>query len=197
MPTLSEIEQALRFYRPQPVPAGNRTPAGVAMLLRGGSAGPEMLLVERACHPGDPWSGDLGFPGGKLAAGEVDLRQAALRETREELDLDLTRAHYFGRLADLPGAHLPVLVRCFVFQVPRDIELRPNYELQAAYWVPLATLYDPARQVMAPVRFRQSDLLRPAIRLPLPGRNILWGITYRLVMALADQVPGLAAAAKP
>lgn len=191
MPTLSEIEKALRSYRPRAVPAGNRTPAAVAMLLRAASGGPKMLLVERACHPGDPWSGDLGFPGGKLAAGDADLRQAAVRETREELRLDLAQAHYFGRLDDLPGAHLPVVVRCFVFRVPRDVALRPNQELQAAHWVPLATLYDPARQVMAPVRFRQSDLLRPAISLPLPGRDILWGITYRLVMALADQVPGL------
>ncbi|AMV72453.1 CoA pyrophosphatase [Desulfuromonas carbonis] len=196
MPTLSEIEKALRSYHPGRVPAANRTPAAVAMLLREAPGGADLLLVERACHPGDPWSGDLGFPGGKLAAEDTDLRQAALRETREELGLDLAQARYFGRLADLPGAHLPVLVRCFVYQVPGDVALHPNHELQATHWVPLATLYDPARQVMAAVRFRESDLLRPAIRLPLPGRDILWGITYRLVMALADQVPGLAGAAK-
>ena len=196
MPGLQQIEQVLGNYRPPPVATGERTLAAVAMLLRAGARGPEVLLVERACHPGDPWSGDLGFPGGKLAAEDTDLRCAAERETREELGLDLAQARYYGRLADLFGAHLPVAVRCHVYQVGPQIALHPNHELQAVHWVLLKTLYDPARQIMAPVRFGGDELLRPAIQLPLPGRNILWGITFRLVMALAAQVPGLAGAAR-
>lgn len=192
MSPLASIERALRGYRPPPLAAGERTRSAVAMLLRERPSGAEVLFVERASHPADPWSGDLGFPGGKLSAADPDLRQAAERETREELGLDLTRARLFGCLGEIVGAHLPVLVSCFVYQVPPNLALRPNRELQGAYWVSLATLFDPARHLMATVRFRGEELLRPAIRLPLPGRDILWGITYRLVMILSERVPELA-----
>jgi 8-oxo-dGTP pyrophosphatase MutT (NUDIX family) len=197
MSPLARIEQSLRSFQPPPVPAGERTRSAVAMLLREMSAGPELLFVERASHPGDPWSGDLGFPGGKLEAGDAGLRQAAERETREELGLDLTAARFFGCLGEILGAHLPVVVSCFVYQVAAELPLRPNHELQGVYWVPLKNLYAPQRRSRARVQFRGAELLRPAIRLPLPGRDILWGITYRLVMALAERVPELAAGEPP
>jgi hypothetical protein len=40
----------------------------------------------------------------------------------------------------------------------------------------------PQRHVLAPVRFGGELLERPAIRLPVAGKPVLWGITYRLVM---------------
>ncbi len=193
MSPLAQIERSLRSCPRPPAPVCGRTRSAVAMLLREMPAGPEVLFVERASHPGDPWSGDLGFPGGKLDPADAGLRQTAERETREELGIDLTAARLFGRLGEIGGAHLPVVVSCFVYLVAADLPLYPNHELQGAYWVPLATLFDPAQRTMATVRFRGAELLRPAIRLPLPGRDILWGITYRLVMILAERVPELAA----
>jgi hypothetical protein len=61
--------------------------AAVALILRTGSCGLEMLFIERALRADDPWSGDLGFPGGKVEAGERDPRLTAERETMEEIAL--------------------------------------------------------------------------------------------------------------
>lgn len=191
MVPLTHIEQTLRTNQPSTVDGGSRRRTAVAMLLRERPAGVDMLFVERSSHPDDPWSGDLGFPGGKLDPSDAGPRQAAERETREELGIDLGASRYFGFLGEILGAHLPVMVSCYVYQVDPDIRLTPNRELQGAYWVPLATLFDPQRQALARVMFRDAELSRPAIRLPLPGRNILWGITYRLVMILAERIPEL------
>ena len=84
--------------------------AAVATILREGLEGPEVLLIRRAENPRDPWSGHMAFPGGREAPEDRDLLATAVRETHEEVGLDLQRsAHLLGRLDALPavarGAH--------------------------------------------------------------------------------------------
>lgn len=145
-----------------------------------------MLFIERAFREDDPWSGDLGFPGGKVEKGETDLRLTAERETLEELGLDLGRERYLARLSDISGAHLPVLVSCFVYAVEDHPQFVFSHEIRDAFWIPVAGLTSPERHVMARVSFGGMILERPAIRLPQPGKPVLWGITYRLVMEFLE-----------
>src|SRR5512137_1904770 len=173
--SLAEVAGRLAGRVPDQLADESRTPAAVALLLRSGGAGLEVLFIERAPHGSDPWSGDLGFPGGKVEEWDSAPRQAAERETREELGIDLGQAHYLGRLADIAGAHLPIRVSCFVYGVATGASFTLSEEIQDAFWVPLAALADPQRQVMASVYFQGEPLLRPAIRLPVVGKPVLWG----------------------
>ena len=116
-PTLARIRQALAAHRPTVLPA-DRPHAAVAMLLADAQPLPEALFIVRAQHDRDPWSGDIGFPGGRVAPGDGDPRRTAERETGEELALDLAATDYLGRLDDLYGATLPILVSCFVYAAP-------------------------------------------------------------------------------
>ncbi|CAK9068574.1 Uncharacterized HTH-type transcriptional regulator Rv1395, partial [Durusdinium trenchii] len=51
----------------------------------------ELLFMQRAQRAGDPWSGDMSFPGGRMHADDPTPRFAAERETWEETGLDLAR----------------------------------------------------------------------------------------------------------
>lgn len=182
MITLDEIHSALDAWRPSLLSPTTRTHAAVALILRTMDAGPQVLFIERARHDGDPWSGDLGFPGGKVEKGEEENpRLAAERETLEEIGIDLSGARYLGRLDDIEGAHLPIVVSCFVYGIGRNVPWTFNEEIREAFWFPLADLIDPVRHVEVPVNFRDLQLVRPAICLLGPERTVLWGITYRLV----------------
>lgn len=181
MANFDDIQCALANREPGILSADRRRLAAVALILRKGTAGLEMLFIERARHAGDPWSGDLGFPGGKVEADDADPRFAAERETREEIGLDLRCARYLGRLDEIAGATLPVRVTCFVYGAVEEVEPHLNGEVHDAFWVRLADLVDPGRHVEVPVRFTGKILRRPAIRLPQPGKPVLWGLTYRLV----------------
>lgn len=186
MPSFDDIRALLDAHRPSPLPADSRTRAAVALILRKSSAGLEMLFIERAAHDGDPWSGDLGFPGGKVETGDGDERLAAERETREEIGLDLAEARYLGRLAEIVGAHLPVRVSCFVYGLTRTVPLVLGDEVRSTFWSPLETLREPARSIEAQVRFGGEALVRPAIRVLEPGETVLWGITYRLTIQFLE-----------
>ena len=50
---------------------------------------PEILFMKRAARTGDRWTGHIALPGGKREPGDADDRSASIRETEEEVGLDL------------------------------------------------------------------------------------------------------------
>ncbi|MBI5018593.1 MAG: CoA pyrophosphatase [Deltaproteobacteria bacterium] len=161
--------------------------AAVALVVCDEGSGPEVLFIERSDHDEDPWSGHLGFPGGRVEPEDPSPRSTAARETREELGLDLASAEYLGRLDDLLGAHVPVVVSCFAFGFRRRPELSPNpTEVRQAFWFPLEDLRDPRRHSAKTFHFLGEELTHPAIRVLGEGRPWLWGITYRLIVQFLE-----------
>lgn len=194
LPSWDDISRTLRHPRPllRDIPGHRR--AAVALLLARNGSGERMLFIERATHPDDPWSGNIAFPGGKVEADDPGPRQAAERETMEELAVDLAGARYLGRLSDLNGAHLSVLLSCFVYGVADDLVWTPSDEVKDVFWVTLADLLDPARHGMHQFTFSGDRFESPCIRLPFEEKPVLWGLTYRLVMDFLQRtVPGAAA----
>jgi 8-oxo-dGTP pyrophosphatase MutT (NUDIX family) len=184
--TFDTIATTLSGLQYAEAPDDGRNLASVAMILAERPNGLQLLFVERANDARDPWSGNLAFPGGRVEPGET-LRQAAERETREETGIDLEPARLLGRVPDIVGAHLPVRVACFVYgfgDIPLEVTL--NYESRDSFWVNLHDLADRQRHIISDVRFSDGQFNTPAIRLPQPGKPLLWGITYRLVMRFLE-----------
>jgi len=159
-----------------------KTHGAVAMILRQGVNGLELLFIQRSLHKDDPWSGNVAFPGGKVKPGE-EPRQAAERETAEEIGLNLKEALYLGRMPAVRGSYLPVKVSCFVYWLNDSApEIVLNYEVQDTFWANLDDLDDSGHHLTATVSFHGEEFESPAIRLDWPGSPVLWGLTYRLAM---------------
>lgn len=188
MTTLALIRQMLTSRPPQLLPAAGRKQAAVALILRSAQEDLELLFIRRAEHQGDPWSGDLAFPGGKVDAEDGGPRQTAERETREELALDLEAAEYLGRLDDLLGAYLPVLISGFVFHLPQPQPIQCNHEVCAVHWLPFSLVADRSRWREATFSYRGEERAHPTIDLLGPGHPPLWGITYRLLTQFLDRL---------
>jgi len=182
---LKNISAAITRHRPRIASPENRMRASVALLLREKAREAEIFFIRRAAHDADPWSGDLGFPGGRVESGEHPA-QTAERETLEEVGIDLSEATPLGQLDDLFGAHLPVLVSCYVFSLTDGFTVTLNHEVVDSFWFPLDILCDPERHLLTTVNFRGEPLVRPAIHLLDPPGPVLWGITYRLVSQFLD-----------
>ncbi len=181
--TLDEIAIALAAHAPVRAELRGRHGAAVAMVLREASAGPEVLFIERAVHPGDPWSGHMAFPGGRMDPGDPDPRSAAERETLEEVGLDLRGADCLGRLDDMEGhnaAASQLVISGYVYRFAAAPALAPNHEVATAFWFPLAELHEPGRQTVYPLgRSGIRDL--PGILVGEPDRHIVWGLTHRFL----------------
>jgi len=181
MPSLEHIRVALAGFSPRILSIEGSQRAAVAVVLRETDDGVTILFIERAEQEGDPWSGHMAFPGGRVDPGDAGPREAAEREAHEETAVDLSSAELLGRLDDLEGrgGHPGLVVSAFVYGVSEPGALVPNYEVREALWVPLDLLVDPARQVRYPFPPGASSHF-PAI---LVGneRQVVWGLTYRFV----------------
>ena len=175
-------------------PEAGALTAAVAVLLRGAVGGTELLFLQRARREGDPWSGHIGFPGGKIDASDENPRHAAIRETREETAIDLRHADYLCRLDDQATHLSKVHVAGFVFYLANGSELTLNHEIRKAFWLPLSDLVDETRYVTATVAGEWGEREVSAINI-LDGEGpVLWGLTYRFtaqVLACAGhELPG-------
>lgn len=66
------------------------------------SGEPEVLFIKRAVRAGDRWTGHVALPGGKRELEDGSDQVASIRETQEEVGLDLNTDHclYIGRLPE-------------------------------------------------------------------------------------------------
>ena len=175
-------------------PEAGALTAAVAVILRGAARGTELLFLQRAQREGDPWSGHISFPGGKIDASNENPRQAAIRETREETAIDLDQADFVCRLDDQATHLSKVHVAGFVFFLVNGSDLSLNHEIRNAFWFPLADLKDVSRYVTATVAGDWGEREVCAIDV-LDGEGpVLWGLTYRFtaqVLACAGhELPG-------
>ena len=91
----ASIERLRKFLLPIELAEAElkrRPAAAVMVILREGPDGLEVLLGERKKREGDPWSGQVGLPGGRHHAEDGTLLSTAIRETREEVGLELDRS---------------------------------------------------------------------------------------------------------
>lgn len=183
MPTLDEIRKALAPREATLIPDDDKRRAAVAMVLREHRGLTEVLFIERATHPGDPWSGHMAFPGGRVEPIDESFRAAAERETREEVGLDLQSARVIGRLDDMEGHRAAgvsrMVISAFVYEDDADRPLVPNHEVREAFWFPLRSLHDEERQVEYPRSWAGRRF--PGILVGEPERHIVWGLTYRFL----------------
>jgi 8-oxo-dGTP pyrophosphatase MutT (NUDIX family) len=177
---IEQIRETLLSHQPQPVASGAKRQAAVAMLLVDSAAGPEVLFIRRAEYDGDPWSGDVAFPGGGIETEDASPRHAAEREAWEEIGLQLQPQQYLGQLDELSGAYLPIQIYCFVYLLEEKPEFATNGEVVDTFWVPLSELLSTQRRTEASFTYRGQKRTHPIIDLDGYCEQFLWGITYRL-----------------
>ena len=180
----SRIERLRKFLLPLELAEAElkaKPAAAVMILLRDEGRGLEVLLGERRKREGDPWSGQIGLPGGRHHEEDGTLLRTAIRETIEEVGVNVKEtAEVLGHMAPrAPGNKPEMLVVPFVALASRPLPTTPSPEMPEIFWVPLADL--PATQASAKVHTILGELKVPAF---MYGERLIWGFTYRILEEL-------------
>lgn len=178
-PSQDELLRVFDDRRAQKGPVPEGRVAAVAMVFRIDGDGLSLCIGRRASVPGDPWSGDLAFPGGKADPGDNSLHGVAARETFEEVGLALETADLIGDLGYVPahGPNRPLDTYPLVYLIdrtPAPFDL--NQEFSEAAWVRLADLW----QARNWLRF-----IYPPTGTEFTGirtmNHVLWGYSLRVL----------------
>jgi 8-oxo-dGTP pyrophosphatase MutT (NUDIX family) len=175
------VLRALASREPARVQEAVASRAAVAVILRDTPAGFEVLFIRRADHEGDPWSGQMGFPGGRAEPGE-DLPATAVRETREETGIDLARVgEALGELDEVRAMArmrpMDLSIRVFVFRLRGPVETVLSEEVRSLHWVSLDKALAPEAQSTMEYVYQGTTLEFPCLRLE---GLVIWGLTYRM-----------------
>lgn len=162
--------------------------AVVAILLHQDSPdGLSTLLIHRAEQNNDPWSGQIGLPGGRVEKSDGSTQDALKREVREEVGLDLNiEGEQLGALSvGQPMRSIGMRVQPWVYGLHRRPQVTVGPEVQHALWVSLSEL--PSLRGISEVEIRGSR--RDVDAFFVDGR-VVWGFTYRVLNELLS-IPGV------
>jgi 8-oxo-dGTP pyrophosphatase MutT (NUDIX family) len=191
-PRIARLENRLGSHDPIEVDDRSLRRAAVAILIRPGEGDePEIFFIQRAIYEGDPWSGQIAFPGGREETGDESLLHTAIRETFEETQIDLRSCgELIGSLDDLQPmtVRLPaIFVRPFVFLASDVREPVLSSEVADTFWVPLSALLD--RTVWRDTRIQA--LGQEISRIAFHHRGfVIWGMTERILSGLLGFIDG-------
>jgi 8-oxo-dGTP pyrophosphatase MutT (NUDIX family) len=184
------FEQRLAALRVEDPRTTDRRSA-VAALLRFDRGVPDVLLMKRVERTDDRWSGHISLPGGRESPTDEDLLATAMRETREEVGVDLRAgARLIGRLEPLravaEGRVQPMVIAPFVFVQTGPVTIELGHEAQEAFWLPLDRAVSGELADEYPYVLGAETRILPSWRYE---GHVIWGLTYRML----DDLLGLVA----
>jgi 8-oxo-dGTP pyrophosphatase MutT (NUDIX family) len=186
---IARLAAHLRAHPPTAASEPERLRAAVALCV---VPDPDaILIIQRAAHPDDPWSGHMGLPGGRREEVDPDLVATAIRETEEELGVILDRGMLIGMLDDVfPRSQVasPFLVRPFLFSLPARQPLTISEEVASAEWLPIARLLDTS--VYQNVTLTLGGAERVVQGYVLDQERFIWGMTERVLTPVLDVLRG-------
>lgn len=168
--------------------------AAVAMVVAPDGDELAALLIQRAQHPLDPWSGHMAFPGGRHDATDASLERTAIRETLEEVGIDLVRhGRFVAKLDELQaqarGRNLDMVISPFLFFLDRTRETTPDHtEVADTLWVPLRAFRD--ERYRGTTHFSRDGFGMDFPAFLYEGKTI-WGLTYRILCGFLELVRGV------
>ena len=118
-------------------------------------------------------SGEVSFPGGKWEDADNSLYETALRESNEEINLNIENVTKLGNLNFLLSRH-KIEVNPYVGYLNKFQEFKGNFEIDEIFTVPISFLSDSKNVTYK--EFNRKDL---KVYIPswVYNGNRIWGLT--------------------
>ena len=108
--------------------------ASVLIIIYGES--PFVIMTKKASNL-KVHAGEIAFPGGKWCEKDQDLLETAIRETKEELCLDVSREHVIGQLDSVITLNSRYRITPFIAILDTISSLTANSEVESILHIPL------------------------------------------------------------
>lgn len=162
---------------------GDFVHASVMMIFKEVQSDYSLLFIKRPESLKDPFSGHMAFPGGRMEPGDKSKLETAVRETYEEVGIDISQsARVLGTLDDVNPNNLRArryVVTPYLSVLNEEVSVNPDAnEVERAIWVPMSHLADDKN---AQVRIRQRNGKEVEDYAYSYDQYLIWGMTGRIL----------------
>lgn len=143
--------------------------------------GLQTVLVQRAEREGDPWSGQIGLPGGRVKQKVESPRAALHREVEEEVGIKLEEVGVeLGNLSvGHPMRRIEMRVQPWVYGLRTKPRVSIGSEVADSFWVNLLELS--SKKKMSDITIRNQPW---SVESYFVDGRVVWGFTYRVLTEL-------------
>src|SRR6266571_6057629 len=183
-PRIALIQRSLASNHP---PDDPRVDAAVGLMIIEHSVDLDALLIQRTERNGDPWSGQIGLPGGRSKVSDRSIKGTVEREVAEEVGIDLSKVgRELGHLTvGEPMRRSEMRVQPWVYMLSDRPPIIIGSEVRSAFWTSISHL--PSSRSTTDVYIR--DGWRTVECFNVDGK-VVWGYTHRVLNEFL-QLPGV------
>lgn len=135
----------------------------------------KMIMTERP-KTMNLHAGEISFPGGTWKKDDYDLLETALRETREEIGLDITRQQIIGQLKPVTTLNSGFTITPFISITPTISKLKPNSEIENILHIPMFSLFKTMEDDKDPTHKSIQEMYTFKYQ-----NNLIWGASARMI----------------
>ncbi|MBI2886216.1 MAG: CoA pyrophosphatase [Chloroflexi bacterium] len=189
-PLIQRLRDTLAVREKQTLDGAGLKPSAVLVLVYPRDGQHVVLLTKRTSRV-DDHKGEISFPGGAFSPEEdPSLRHTALRESAEEVGLELEYAEVLGELDDTP-TRSSYLISPFVGTLLRPQRFKPHpAEVAELLEIPLPMLLDPRTLRSEPVTYAGREVSGFYYQYQ---EHVIFGATARILQQFLHLLPPLSA----
>ncbi|MCK5391450.1 MAG: CoA pyrophosphatase [Deltaproteobacteria bacterium] len=162
---------------------GDFVHASVMMILKESGQGYSLLFIKRPESDRDPFSGHMAFPGGRMESADNSKLETAIRETYEEVGININSSgRILGSIDDVnpnnPRAR-NYIVTPYLSVLNEEVVIKPDVrEVERTLWIPMHHLVDDRNLEVRIVERDGREVKDYAYQYE---QYLIWGMTGRIL----------------
>ena len=143
---------------------------------------PTVIMIEKSKKL-NIHAGEIAFPGGKWMEDDNDLLETALRETREEIGLNVSRKNVIGQFENVVTLNSGFTISSFLSILDEIPQLKINSEVKSVLHIPLIPLLDTLSDDQDPNHKSIQEMYKFSF-----NDEEIWGASARILKHLANRL---------
>jgi 8-oxo-dGTP pyrophosphatase MutT (NUDIX family) len=139
---------------------------------------PEVIMTERP-KTMNHHAGEISFPGGTWTQRDDDLLTTALRETKEEMSLDISRQQIIGQIRPVTTLNSGFTIMPFICILDEIPKLVPKSEIETILHIPFVPLLNTICDDLDPSHKSIQEMYTFRYQ-----NHLIWGASARMLKQL-------------
>ncbi len=171
---LEKIKNALSGPISAQVDRSKKTKLAAVLVIIYGNK-PHVIMTERP-KTMDHHAGEISFPGGRWQESDQDLLSTAIRETGEEMGVEITRGQVIGQLKPVTTLNSGFTISPFITIQDQIPKMNPNNEIESVLEIPLIPLLKTMEDDKDPAHKSIQEMYTFKFE-----NHLIWGASARML----------------